>query len=140
MQGARNMAEVGVNFTDMRTACNIYKIKNDIKQQFFTKPGKIDIMERIQVVSPDLICFVTPAARGYSLFMAKCTDHYAELKAVYFIWTKDKKLTTLVQFVQDFVMSPGLRLQHLRADGCGEYIANCYCDYSKTKMTILQFD
>ena len=96
------MAEVGVNFIDMRTACNIHKIKNGIKQQFFNKPDKIDVTERIQVVSPDFISFVMPAARGNSLFMAKCSDHYNKLKAVYFIWTKDKKLTTLVQFVQDF--------------------------------------
>ena len=71
--------------------------------------------------------------------MAKCSSHYTKFKAVYFISTKDKALTTLVEFVQDFVMPPGLCLQHLLADGGSEFIADYYHDYCKTTVTMQQF-
>ena len=77
---------------------------------------------------------MTPAARGNYSFMSKCSDHY-KFKAVYFISTKDKALTTLVKFVQDLVMPLGPRLLHLRADGGVEFIADYYHDYFKTTLS-----
>ena len=71
--------------------------------------------------------------------MAKCSDHYNKFKAVYFISTKDKALTTLIRFVQDFGIPLELYLQHLRPDGGGKFIADYYCDYCKTTMIIQQF-
>ena len=60
--------------------------------------------------------------------MAKYSDNDTKFEAVFFISTKGKALMTLVIFVQDLVMFLGLRLQHLRADGGGEFISDCYRD------------
>ena len=117
MQAARNIAEIGVNFTDSLTACDMYNINNGIKQLIRNNPGKTEITGRLQLVSPVLLGPVTPAARGDYRFMAKCSDHYTKFKAIYIIPTKDKALTTLVKLMQDFVIPLGLCLQHLRADG-----------------------
>ena len=64
--------------------------------------------------------------------MAKCSDHFTKFKVVYPILTKDKALTTLVRFVQDFVMPLGTSPPNLRANGGGEFIADYYHDYCKT--------
>ena len=71
-------------------------------------------------------------ARGNYRFMAKYSDHYTRFKAIYFISTKDTAVTTLIIFVQAFVMPAGPRLLHLRVDGGGEFIADYYRDYLKT--------
>ena len=71
--------------------------------------------------------------------MVKYSDHFSKFKAIYFISSKDHALTTLVKFVQDLVMPLGLRLQHLRADGGGEFIAGYYREYCKTTAIIQQF-
>ena len=71
--------------------------------------------------------------------MAKCSNHYAKLKVVYFISTKDKSLTILVQSVQDFVVPLELSLQHFRADGDGEFIADYYHDFCKIVAIMQQF-
>ena len=78
-------------------------------------------------------------ARTNYPFTTKYSDHYTNFKVVYFISTKDKALTTLVKFVQDFVMPLRLHLQHLRADGGGEFIADYYGDYCKTTTILQQF-
>ena len=139
MQVARNIAETGVNFTDSLTACDIFKINQGTKQPICNKPGKSEITEWLQLVSIDFLGPVTPAARVDYRFMAKYSDHFTKFKGVYFIPTKDKALMTLVKFVQDLVMPLGLRLQHLRADGGGEFTADYYRDYCKTTVTIQQF-
>ena len=95
MQAARNIAETEINFTDSLTACDNYKIN---------KLGETEIMKRLQLVSTNLLGPVTPAARGNYRSMAKYSDHFTRFKAVYFISTKVKALTTLVKFVvQDLV-------------------------------------
>ena len=81
----------------------------------------------------------TPAARGNCRFMAKYSDHYTKITAVYFISTKDKALTTLFKFVQDLVMPLGLHLQHLRADGGAVFTADYYREYCKTTAVMQQF-
>ena len=139
IQAARNIAETGVNFTDSLTACDICTINKGAKQPTRNKPGKTEITERLQLVSTDLLGPVTPAARGIYHFMAKYSNHFTKFKAVYFIPTKDMALTTLVKVVQDLVMPLGLRLQHLRADGGGEFIADYYRDYCETTAIIQQF-
>ena len=128
MQAVRNIAETGVNSTDSLTACDIYKINNGTKQLIRNKPGKTELTRQLQLVSTDILGPVTPAARGNYRFMAKFSDHYTKFKVVSLISTKDKALITLVTFAQDFVMHLGLRLQHLRADGGREFIADCKRD------------
>ena len=66
---------------------------------------------------------------------AKYSDHYTKFKAAYFISTKDKALTTLVELVQVFVMPLGLCLIHLRIDAGSGFIA----DYYNTTAIIQQF-
>ena len=68
--------------------------------------------------------------------MTKYCDHYTKFKAVYFISTKDKALTILIKFVQDIVNAFRAFLQHLHADGGGEFIAGYYRDYCKTTEII----
>ena len=63
--------------------------------------------------------------------MFKCSDYYTKFKVIYFI-LKDRPLSTLVKFVQDSVMSLCLRLQHMDADGGGEFIADYYHPPNKT--------
>ena len=140
MQAAWNIAETGVNFTESLTACDIYKINNGTEQKIRNKPGKIEIIERLQLVSPNLLDLVTPGARGNCRFMTKCPDHYTKFKAVYFFSAKYKVLTTLVKFVQDFVMPLGLLLRHMRADGGGEFIASYYRDCCRTTAIIQLFN
>ena len=89
MQAARNIAETGVNFTGSLTACNVYKINNGIEQPICNELGKTKIMERLQLVSTDLLGPVTPATRGSNRFMTKYSDQDTKFKAVYFISTKD---------------------------------------------------
>ena len=110
MDAARNFAETGVNFTYTLTACDIYKINSETKQPIRNDAGKIEITERVQLISTDLLGTVTRAARGNCHFMANCPDHYTKFKVVRYISTKDKALTTLVKFVQHFVTALELRL------------------------------
>ena len=124
MQVARNIAETGVNFTDSLTACDIYKINNGTKQLIRNAPGKTEITGWLQLVSINLLGSVTPAARGNYRFLAKWSDHHIKFKTVYIITTKDEALTALVKPVQNFVIPLGLRFQHLRADGGGEFISD----------------
>ena len=98
------------------------------------------MVERLQLVDTDLLGPVTPAPRGNNCLMTKCSDHYTRFKAVYFMSTKDEALTILVKSVHDFVMLLGRNLQHLRADGGGESIADYYRDCCKTTATIQQFN
>ena len=114
----------------------ICHINKGIKQSVYDDQGKTKITERLQLVSTDVL---TPVVRGNYRFMAKYSDHYTKVKAVYFISTKDNALVTLIKFVQDFVMTLGLRLQHSRTDGGGEFIADYYRDYRKTTAIIKQF-
>ena len=58
-----------------RIACDMCKINKSTKQPIRNKPGKIEITERLQLVSTDLLDSVTPAARGNYHFMAKYSDH-----------------------------------------------------------------
>ena len=71
--------------------------------------------------------------------MAKCSGHHTKFKVAYFISTKDKALTTLAKLMQDFFVPLGLRLQHLRADGGGEFITDYYRYRCKTMARIQQF-
>jgi len=64
--------------------------------------------------------------------MAKFTDHFTRFKVVYFIKTKDDTLTTLCKFIQDVAIPLGLRVQRLRSDRGGEYIADHFRKYCKT--------
>ena len=139
MQAAWNIAKMGVNFTDTLATCDIYKVNNGPKQTIPNEPGKTEIMRRFQLVSTVLLGSVTPASHGNYLFMAKCSDHCTKFKAVYFVSTKDKMLINVVKFVQGFVMPLELRLQHLRADGGGEVIADYYRNHCKTTVTMQQF-
>ena len=136
MQDARNIAGTIINFTDSLTAYDIYKTNNDTKQPICNEAGKTEITKWLQLVSTDLLDPVTPAARGKYRFMVKCFDHYTMFKVLYFISTKDKALTTLAKLVQDFFMPLGLRIQHLRADGGGEFIADYYHYCCKTTAMI----
>ena len=81
-----------------------------------------------------------PVERGNYRFLAKCSTHDNKFKAVYFISTKEKALTTQVKFVQDFVMPLGLRLLYLRAHGGDEVIADYYSDCCKTPAILRQFN
>ena len=130
-----NITETRVNFTDSLTACDICKINKSTKQPI-RKAGKNEITERFQLVSMEFLSPVIPVSRGNYRFMAKYSDHYTKFKAVYFISTKDKALTTLVNFMQGFVMLLSIFLLHLRADGGGEFIADYYCNYCKTTAII----
>ena len=85
-------------------------------------------MKRLQLVSTNLLDSVKHAARGNKRFRTKFCNHCIKFKVVYFISTKDKALTILVKFVQDFVMPLGFRLLHLRADGRGDFIVDYYRD------------
>ena len=80
-----------------------------------------------------------PVVRGNYCFMAKYTDNLTIFMAVYFISTNDEALTTIYSFVQDLVMSLGLRLLHIRADSDSEFIADFSCDYCKNTAVIQQF-
>ena len=71
--------------------------------------------------------------------MAKVSEYHTKFKALHFIPRKDKALTNLVNFVQDFVIPLGLRLQYFRANGGGEFIADYYRDYCKTTVIMKQF-
>ena len=122
--GRVNIAETVVNFTDSLTACDIYRINNSTKQPIRNEPGKTEITAWLQLVSTNLLGPVTPAARGNYRFMAKCSDHYITFRAVHIITAKGKVLTTLIKFVQDFVIPLELRLQYLCTDGGGEIIAD----------------
>ena len=139
MQAAQNIAETGLHFNDSLTACDIYKINKGPKQPIHNGSGKSEITERLQLVSTDLLGSVTLAARGNYRFITKYFDHYTRFKAVYLISAKDKALTTLVKFVQDFVMPLGLRLQHLWADGGNEFVADYSRGYCKTTASMQQF-
>ena len=54
------------------------------KQSIRNKLCKIDIAERLQLISTDLLGPVTPMTRGNYRFMAKYADHYTTLKELYF--------------------------------------------------------
>ena len=131
---------MGVNVADSLTVCNICKVNKGTKRTFRNEAGKTEITERLQLVSTDLLSPVTPAARGNFRFIAKGSDHCTKFRAIYLILTKDKVLPTLlVKFVQAFASPLRLRLQHLRADGGGEFTADYYRDYCKTTVIIQQF-
>ena len=129
MQTVWNIANMGVNFTDSPTTCDIYKTNNSTKQPIRNEPGKTEIMEWLQFVSTGILSPVTPAAR--CRFMIKCFEHYTRFKGLCFILTNDKALTSLVKIVQDFVMSLELRLQHMRFNGGGEFMADYNRNYGE---------
>ena len=114
--GSADIAETRANFTDSLITCDICKINKGTKQPIRNKPGNTRIAKRLQLVSTDLLGPVTPVTRANYRFMAKYSFHYTNFKAVYSISTKDKALTTLAKFVQDFVMPLELRFLHLRID------------------------
>ena len=123
MQATWNIAETGVNFTDSLTACDIYKINNDIKQPIRNDPGKSEVTERLQLGSTNLSGPVTRRA-GTTASWPSAPTTTPSSRQYTLILTRDKALTTQVKFVQDFVMPLGLSLQHLHADGGGEFIAD----------------
>ena len=86
----------------------------------------------LQFVSIGLLGPVKPTAGENYHFMAKCSDHYTEFKAVYFS-------SSMGKFVQDFDMPLRFLLLRLRADGGGELIVDYYHDYCKTMANIQQF-
>ena len=71
--------------------------------------------------------------------MAKFTDHFTRFKVVYFIKTKDYTLTTLCKFIQDVAIPLGLRVQRLRSDRGGEYIADHFRKYCETTGILQEF-
>ena len=99
MQAARNIAEKSI------TAPN-----KGATQPIHNKTGGSEMMERLHIISTDLIGPVTSVARENYRFMTKYSTHYTKFKAVYFISTKDKALTALVKFMRDLVISLGLCL------------------------------
>ena len=59
--------------------------------------------------------------------------------AVYPISSKDKALDTLTYFIQDYVIPMGLRVQRLRCDKGGEYVADYYRNYCKETGIQMEF-
>ena len=140
MQAAQKIAKNRVNFSDSLTACDIGKVNKGTKQPFRNEPGKTEIKERLKFASTDLLSPVMPAARANYRFMVRYSDHYTKFKVVDFISTKDKALTTLVKYVQDFVMLLGLSLLYLHAIGGGVFTFDYYHDHSKTTVIIQLFN
>ena len=84
---------------------------NKSTQQNHPKTANADyITERLQLVSTDILGPVTPTAIGGFKYMAKFTDYFSRLKAVYFIKSKDEALTTLCKFIQDLALPLVLRV------------------------------
>eukprot|EP00903_Cladosiphon_okamuranus_P012172 g11418.t2 len=85
----------------------------------------------------DIAC--KPQAKDGSRYISKFTDHHTRWKAVYPIASKDKALDTLTYFNQDYVIPTGNRIQRLRCDKGGEYIADYYRNYCKETGIQMEF-
>eukprot|EP00903_Cladosiphon_okamuranus_P021627 g19885.t1 len=80
-----------------------------------------------------------PQAKDGSRYISKFMDHHTRWKAVYPIASKDKALDTLTYFNQDYVIPTGNRIQRLRCDKGGEYIADYYRNYCKETGIQMEF-
>ena len=78
MQAARNIVEMGVNFADSLTTCDIGKIHRTSKKPNLPESGKTEITERLQFVSTDFLGHVIPAACWNYRSMAKYSEHYTQ--------------------------------------------------------------
>ena len=113
MKRVKSITECGVDFVDTLSACETCKINKSTQQNHPKTANKNKIIERLQLVSTDLLGPVTPLAIGGYRYMAKYTDHRSRLKAIYFIKNKSDTLDTLNKFIQDLAIPLGLRVQHL---------------------------
>lgn len=80
-------------------------------------------------VKDSLLELIKPASMGGASYVAKSTDHYTRWKELNLIKTKNEAITSLCQFVQDLAIPNGLRVEKLRSDKGGEYIAGYYQKY-----------
>lgn len=80
-------------------------------------------LERVHM---DLLGPVYPAAEDGMQYVSKSTDEFTRFMAVYVIHSKNEALDTLTRYMQDLAIPNGLRVQHLRSNGGGEYRASIY--------------
>ena len=92
-----------------------------------------------ELIYTDLAGPFKPQARDGSRYISKFTDHHTRWKAVYPIASKDKALDTLTYFNQDYVIPLGQRIERVRCDKGGEYVADYYRNYCKETGIQMEF-
>ena len=92
-----------------------------------------------ELVYTDLAGPFHPRAKDGSRYISKFTDHHTRLKAVYPIASKDKALDTLTYYNQDYVIPTGHRVQRIRCDKGGEYVADYFRNYCKETGIQMEF-
>ncbi len=128
----------GVKFQDALKPCKTCKLGKS-SQQHHPKTSTVETTLPFELVYTDLAGSFKPQAKDGSHYISKFTDHHTRWKAVYPIASKDKALDTLTYFNQDYVIPTGNRIQRLRCDKGGEYIADYYRNYCKETGIQMEF-
>eukprot|EP00752_Nemacystus_decipiens_P015617 g13940.t1 len=138
MKTLRSKPGSGVKFQDALQPCKTCKLGKSA-QQNHPKTSTVTTTLPFELVYTDLAGPFKPQAKDGSRYISKFSDHHTRWKAAYPIASKDKALDTLIYFIQDYVITTGNRIQRLRCDKGGEYMADYYRNYCKETGIQMEF-
>ena len=137
MKTLRDQPGTGVSFKDPLTPCGTCALGKSAQKKH-PKTSNETTTTPFELVFTDLAGPFKTALDG-SRYISKFTDHNTRFKAVYTVHSKDQAFETLNYFIQDYVIPQGLRIQRLRCDKGGEYMAHYYQDFCKETGIVQEF-
>ena len=138
MKILRSKPGSGIKFQEALKPCQTCKLGKSA-QQNHPKTSMVETTLPFELVYTDLAGPFHPRAKDGSRYISKFTDHHTRLKAVYPIASKDKALDTLTYYNQDYVIPTGHRIQRIRCDKGGEYVADYFRNYCKETGIQMEF-
>ena len=138
MKILRSKPRSGIKFQEALKPCQTCKLGKSA-QQNHPKTSMVKTTLPFELVYTDLAGPFNPRAMDSSRYISKFTDHHTRLKAVYPIASNDKALDTLTYYNQDYVILTGHRIQRIRRDKGGEYIADYFRNYCKQTGIQMEF-
>ena len=138
MKTLRDTPGSGVQFQEGLKPCDTCKLGKSA-QRNHPKTATVKTSSPFELIYTDLAGPFKPKAKDGSCYISKFTDHHTRWKAVYPIASKDKALDTLAYFNQDYVIPSGHRIQRVRCDKGGEYVADYFRNYCKETGIQMEF-
>lgn len=138
LQAAAKIKEAGVILRDELSPCKTCNMQKSTQKKHPKTTSQTAELPG-QRVYTDLLGKISPPAKGGYTYVSKFTDEYSRMNAVYLLKTKNEAVDSLGNYVKDIIIPNGFRLERIRSDCGGEYVAEYYKKYCKSTGIVQEF-
>ena len=122
---------------DKIAVCDVCQVSKH-KRHSFPSESNYRAKQKLELVHTDLLTVDTPSM-GSNRYAIIFTDDFTRMRWVYFMKSKSDTLSCMKQLHKDIARLYKLRIQGIRADHGGEFVAGAVREYLKDEGITLQF-